>query len=423
MNTYLNTNLQLPKGLILEDCIKGYKPAWRDKYAWFINSILYKKYTIGATEAEYVPLKYDLLAEYLGTDYTTDVIAQLLNSGIINRSNYYVPGHKSRGYRLATKWRGRELVNVKLSSKKKEEQYFGKVLKYKAQELKKLFQTNPLIQAEFRKLTEWRIDVFKAARYVDANFKPNSDNYKTYMRAIREFDAMHKTSFADGFYNFNFMFIVKGGRIYTPVTSLPRLLEPFKYKDGAKDVPINGLDMPSSQIKFYDLVINGQPKDEANFLDWQKVIWDENADPYTTLMSLCYYNGKDCDHSKEERHTFKREVFWKELYYNKYNPSRLTRLEKVFKHYFPQYFKQLQSVKKELGEDGNKKLARRIHLAEGNFFHGVIVNHFEKNRKDLSYVIKHDCVYIPQTEIDAVKPELDALASNYFGINIKLEIE
>lgn len=418
----INTHCQLPKNLILEQ-IKGYQKGWRDKYIWVLNSIIFKRYTYGGTDEDFTHLNFKLLKKYIGTEYLKKVLNQLEKSKVIEIKKQYIPGEFSRSYRLGAKYRNKELVNIKLSSKKKEAQYFNKVLQYRSNDLKRLFETNPLLQSEFRKLTYFRINVDKAVRFVKCRFQVNSDSYKYYMASIRNYNEMYKASFINNLYICNFTFIYKGGRLYTPVTQLPRLLETFTYEEGKEVIPLRGIDMKASQIKFYDLKINGQPSDETKFLDWQKVIWSNKEDCYLKLMELSNYKGKTNGFTKEERNRFKREVFWKELYYNKYNPKRLTNLERVFMIHYPEYFGQLQNVKKDLGKEGNKKLARLIHKEEGKFFHTTVVSHLERNNKDLNYNIKHDCIKVTEDKVEQLKAEIDILATNLFGRNINLEIE
>jgi len=421
MKRNLNTTIQLPAGLILSEHIIGYEKGWDDKYRWLINSIIYNRYTTGAPDKEFTILNAKLLIYYLGTDFYNKVITQLANSGIIEVNKHYTVGKHSRGYRLGAKWRGKELVNTKLG--RKENQYFNKVIKHRTGELKKMFSLNPLLQAEFLKLSYFRIDVKAASAFVKSEFEPNTDSYKYYMNAIRNYNEMHKSSFSSSLYNTNFTFVYTGGRLYSPVTQLPRLLEKFTYENGKKNIPLVGLDMAASQIKFYDLEMNGKPKHPSKFLDYQKVIWDDNQDCYLNLMELYEYKGKSKNHTKEERQKFKREVYWKELMYNKFNPNHLTKLEKVMKQHYPQYFYQLQEAKRKLGVDGNKKLARSIHSLEGKFFHVTIVNSLEALDKSLNYNIKHDCVKVSEDNAERVKAVVDTLASELFGRTVNLEIE
>ena len=150
---------------------------------------------------------------------------------------------------------------------------------------------------------------------------------------------------------------------------------------------------------------------------WQTLIF--NSKGYEAMMCLSNYCDKNEGHTSEERQNFK-EVFFGNLFYNKYQP-KLTHLEEVFSRYFPNEFKALRSAKYKYG---NKLLAVKVQSLEAKFFHKIAVNHLNRNYKHVPFVIKHDSIKVPIEYGFVIHDDLNKLAQSFFGRNdIKLKLE
>jgi hypothetical protein len=137
-------------------------------------------------------------------------------------------------------------------------------------------------------------------------------------------------------------------------------------------------------------------------------------------MHLAKWNNKSEGHTKDERQQFK-EVFFGELFYNRYIPNYLTPLEKVFSESHPNEANNLRTIKKQLG---NKLLAVEVQKLEGKFFHDICVTHIKTNYRDIPFTIKHDSITLPRSCASFLIDELNKLIHEFFNtteLNFKVD--
>lgn len=462
----------IPSTLNIEG-INGYNKRWKDKYTFFIHSIVFKSLTSKDTFNSWVNLNSTIIQKYLGTKYTKKVIQTLIDNGIIQCNKSYSAGAFSKSYRLTDKYQNETIKAVTLDKKT----YQRKINIIRNEYLKDVLSKSANIKAEFRKLTFARIDKEAALEYINSKYDSEGKEYKSRLIAIEQYDQMHKTNFSQGCYNINFTFKVHKGRVYSPATMLARDLERFTYFEGYENEDSAVLDMPNSQLCFYHEFTKKTQKRASQLSNNQKVnskvhnigsiycikyyenkkidnspqtkkkqktlptspntlpyvipfnqkpskikAWEDyifNSEGYEIMMKLSNWKGKSEGHTKDERQEFKAQFFGN-LFYNKYN-SRLTNLEKSYKEHFPNEFQSLRKVKKKLG---NKLLAVKVQSLEAKFFHTIIVNHMRKKHPNTPFVIKHDSIKLPMSEATKVYDELNQLAKDFFNrsdINIKFE--
>ena len=406
-------NVTIPKGLDLTTEILDYNKAHDDKYLWVINSIIFPYLTKQIDQNKLVPLNSQLLKKYLGDRYYKDVIKSLVESDIIKTTKSYKAGEFSKGFRLADRFKDCKFECRKI----RKTTYQKKIRAIATDNLKRTLLKRPALQAEFKALTYNRIALKPALKYIQENYKKDSKEYQSRRLAIEKYNLMKDAQFNNGSYSINFAFIYKGGRLYTPASMLPRDLEQFTYFTGYENEDVAVLDMPTSQPKFYDRMINGRYN--GNDSDYQKLLFDDNRDLYYTLMADINYKSK-ASHSSEERREFK-PYFYENLFFNKYTPkNKRTKLEKGYALMSPKDAKKLLRLKYSIG---NKALAKRVHAIEGKMFHVKIVKFMMKNYKSVPFSIKHDSIKIPVRFVDELKPQLELIVSDYFNRNIKLNLE
>lgn len=406
--------ITLPKGLDLSKEISTYNSRWDDKYKWVIHSILFSYFTNQTDWDRYVNLNFSILKKFIGERYLKKVLTSLIDSDIIAISKSYSAGEYSRSYKLTDRFKDCKFQSYKLN---KSEQYKRKVDAIVTDSLKKTLQGNKVLQSEFRALTYNRIALKPALKYIKANYKEGTRQYISRIHAIRQYNAMKDANFNDWSYSINFVFKYIGGRLYTPASMLPRDLEQFTYFDNYEDEDVAVLDMPTSQPKFYDRMINGKPSGIDT--PYQKLLFNSDKDLYYTLMTLINYNDKS-NHTPEERQEFK-QYFYGNLFFNKYTPKdKRTILEQAFAINYPNDAKKLLSLKYRIG---NSALAKRVHKLEGKLFHVKIVSFMEQNYKHIPYSIKHDSIKIPIRFVDELKPQFEEIVSSYFGRQLELNLE
>lgn len=437
--------------------IKGYNHRWHEKYLWFIHSILYESLTTKQDFSGYVNLQTSLLKKFLGDRYYKPIIEQLIQSNVIEQNQKYSSGAFSMSYRLKRKYRTSAMKGITIDK----QTYCRKIAKHREEYLADLLRENLLTQYEFFMLTYARIDIQSAMDYIYLNYKENTPQFKNRIITLEQFHAMHKATFADGRYtNIGFTFKVNKGRIYSPVTMLPKDLEQFIYFDGYESESVVSADAMNSQLCFFnellkrnnnatnchhigsssredDMSINDSinigfesaptplnpspipsPYVVQNTIPWEDYIF--NGLGYERMMFLCKWKGKEKDHTKQERTEFKEEFFGN-LFYNRWRPE-LTYMERIFMQYHESEAIALRNEKKRLG---NKLLAVEVQRLEARFFHTWIVDYMKTNHKNVPFIIKHDSIMLPACEASYIVPELNYLLRRFFkrnGMQLKVSV-
>jgi hypothetical protein len=433
---YIPTNLDITK-------LKGYNPRWHDKYHWFIHSIIFKQLTSKDAFGGYVNLTSTLLQKFLGTNYAKQVIDQLINAKVIEYNKAYSVGAFSKSYRLAKRYAKKPIKGVEI----KKDTYKRKVIKHRENYLKDVLKENKNARAEFLKLTYARIDVTSAINYIQSKYNVNSPEYKARLIAIDQYNNMHKASFSNGVWSTDFTFKVNKGRIYSPVTMLARDLEQFTYFEGYEEWKSVTMDMPNSQLCFYNLLTTGDTDvlnnigentsgDDMNIKNvsgvptppipsplhtpyvieiahpYKWVDFISNGKGYERMMYLTKWKEKESGWTSAERQEFKAEFFG-QLFYNQYR-DRLTDMEIVFMQHHENEALLLREHKKHYG---NKLLAVKVQALEAYFFHTIIVTIMEREFKQVPYTIKHDSITMPSNEAERIYPVLNQLAKEFFSRN------
>lgn len=467
--------------LNLQSIIPNYNKRWNEKYLWALHSITYQQLRNKSGFNSYANLDSELLRKYLGTRYTTAILTQLLNAKIIEPFvnskgvQSYSKGAFSKAYRIAPEIM--ENTRIKATPIKKKT-YVRKITNVRSSLIKEAVKLNPNLQHELLMLTHRRIKFREAFEYIKQTYEAHTAQYKARVIALNEFNEMHKANFSTGNELLPFHFSYVKGRVYSPASMLPRDLERFTYFVGYENERSICLDMPNSQLCFFDELVKrsvfkdkqasksiGESDTREN--DTKKVHYigreerenkrerverpfnpknNENP-PLSHSYSLCralspnqkqwkdyIYKGlgyeimmkthswkdKSENHTKQERQEFK-EIFFGQLFYNRYIPNYLTPLEQTFEKHFPIEAISLRSIKKDLG---NKLLAVQVQTLEGKFFHDICVNYLKSKYKSVPFTIKHDSITLPQVEASYLIDELNKLVKDFFKTNeLKFKIE
>jgi len=436
MNTiYAPLTCYLPDNFNLND-IQCYNKRWKEKYIYFIHSIVFRSLRDKGSFSGFVNLPQIIIRHFLGSNYSRHIINQLVNSGIIEINQSYLSGAFSKSYRLTEKYRNDRGITTTQITK---QTYCRKITLSRDRKAKELIKSQPLLKHEFLQLSYRRIKLQEAMEYISSTYELNSPQYSSRLIAIEQFDAMHKK-------DTDFTFTYKGGRLYTPCTSLARDLEQFTYFTGYEAEQSVSIDMPNSQLCFFSKYakmnnIGNKGTGDIDFAQTQEKFltkkanslpsilspsplpyvvhftqWDNlifKGQGYETMMSLYKWKGKKHEHTQEERQEFKAEFFG-QLFYNSYKDA-LTKMEQAFMFNFEADAKKLRDLKKVLG---NRQLAIEVQTLEGNFFHNTIADYMIKSRNyDIPFTIKHDSITLPMSEASHLIEELNKLAREFFGRN------
>lgn len=447
---YKHITCYIPRNLQIES-INGYNKRWHEKYIWFIHSIIFSNLTTKEKFGGFINLEQRLLQKYLGTRYANKIIKQLVENKIIEINGKYSAGAFSRSYRLTPKYRSAKINSEKITK----QSYCRKIALMQTEYIAQAVKESKLVQHELMQCTYARIDIVKALDYIHSAYDEDSPQFKSRLIAIDQYHAMHKATFNNGRWNdIGFTFKVNKGRIYSPATMLARDLEQFTYFYGYEGESVVSMDMPNSQLCFFDELIKRESKvhnigeysrddnDEINkdfdnsiekitplipslipspYVMHFRTNWSEyifNGLGYERMMYLTQWCGKKQGHTKEERNEFKGEFFG-QLFYNRYN-DRLTDMEQTFMAYHEKEAIALREIKKR---KGNKLLAVEVQRLEAKVFHTVIVDYMKREHKSVPFTIKHDSIAMPAREASHILEELNKLVRVFFKRNeIELKI-
>ena len=451
--------------------IEKFNPRWKEKYLWTLHSICFQQLRNKNSFNGFVNLNLTLLQKYLGSKYTNHVLTALLNADIIEvqlnakGTPSYNIGAFSKAYRINPEIM--KSVRIKATPILKKT-YARKITNVRSELIKEAIKLNPNIQHELLALTYRKIRYREAMDYIKTNYEENTPQYNARIIAVREFNELHKTDLSQGKEVLGYHFSFNKGRVYSPASMLPRDLEQFTYFQGYEEEPSVCLDMPNSQLCFFDELVkrsvfytknlcNVEQVNDTGEAENKKVVHigrkgsekktkeiedptkGENHPPtippslcvpslntpnswrtfirkglgYERMMKLHNWKDKTENHTKEERQEFK-EVFFGQLFYNRYIPVYLTPLEETFNKYHPTEAVALRTIKRTLG---NKGLAVQVQTLEGKFFHDTIVNYLKTNYKNVPFTIKHDSVTLPQSEASYLITELNQLVKDFFNDN------
>lgn len=432
----MNKSIQcyIPENLNLES-IPGYNSRWRDKYIWFIHSIVFGQLRQKDSFGNYVNLNRETLQKYIGSHYLQEIKRHLINSGIVECNSKFKKNHFSKSYRLAEKYRDKP-ISVSLLKRT----YSKKIYMYRGGYLKDLLRENTNLKHEFQRLTYFRIKKDEALAYINSQYEIGSPKYKNRLMGIEQVDSLHKTNFSQGFYHIDFTFKVdRSGRLHTPLTMLAKDLLQFLYIDGKPDERIIEIDQKNSQLCYSYNFVNQHFAENLHRLGdkggMESINYKENKKstskiskiphlsintPYVVQYSWrdLIFNGLGYEKMiyltkwMGTRSEFKG-VFFSELFYNKYQ-DRLTDMEMAFMKSEPEHATKLRAVKKKLG---NRAFAIKVQASEAKFWHGVYPNYMRSENKTISFGIRHDSVLIPESEVDHIAPMIEEKLKDYFGVN------
>lgn len=417
----------------LPSLIPHYQKRWRDKYLWLLHSITFQQLRNKALFQGYVNLDARLLKKMLGNKYYKHVLTQLLNARIIEPllnkrgTEAYSVGAFAKAYRIRPEVLNGTRIKATPILKKT---YQRKIENVRYQLVTEAIKLNPYIKHELLQLTYRRIKYNEALEYINTNYEPLTPQYKARIIALNEFEAMHNAKLEHEALPFHFSY--NKGRVYSPASMLPRDLEQFTYFTGYELEASVCLDMPNSQLCFFDYLITPKVHHigregseeciETEFRQtapshsytplcgakWSKIV--RSGGGYERMMYLSEYNGKRTGHTAQERTEFKA-VFFGQLFYNRYVPNYLTPLEVIYGTHYPHEANALREYKKIIG---NKALAVEVQALEGKFFHNTIVSYLMSKYKSVPFTIKHDSITLPQSEASRVKAELNELLRLFF---------
>ncbi|MCH7396548.1 hypothetical protein MM236_01050 [Belliella sp. DSM 107340] len=345
--------------------IKNHLP----KYFWVINKI-YVHQTINKQDVE-CRLSKELLCKIIGVDYYIQIINNLINLGIIEKSSKYFVGIRSNGYILIDK------SNIK-QYEFTDSRFISKLIQQKEQE------KDIRVQKDSQTLSR----LFRCM----SNLQHNHINQDS----LTDIEKL----FLDELINNPFQKVGnKGKRIYNNFCNLPTSL---RSKLRLNNENLVFVDIVNSQMIFISEVIkkyivnyNIQPTKRTN--EFFRLVG--NGKLYETFMKW----KKSDDRTKIKKSVFK-------CFFSKSSKSLISKK-------FEKNFNQVFLIVKELKKDDYKALAHSMQQEEAN----LIFTALNKIDYQIDVLSIHDSLYSNESNLDLIK---DALISTFndFGITATINI-
>jgi len=374
------------KNLDIKKVIPDYNKNYKEKYEWFIHTIIQQGIYHKDTDHHFVNLSSELLNKFIGERKLKEVKQHLLKSGIIEENPHYSAGNFSKSYRLAQKYHDSEMELIEIKGKKWKS-YKKKVNYYQQLNLVHFNKQNFPYKLMYSNIGELLIDLPEASKTINS-IKENDPLLGTEKFQKHKYFMydMYAQMIQDRTYFFHPDKTT--GRVYHNIANLPRVLRQYIYHHSGQH--LMQVDIANSQpflfIKLlkeywlrkgklpyfisqstsdisniypqfplyppYVLTISPSlPKDVQLYIDLAK-----KGVLYEHLMEKF-----GIEQTKENRDAFKKEFFHR-IFYSKINPDWQHDYAKKFKIHFPNVYEAVQWYKK----DDYRQLPISLQTVESN---------------------------------------------------------
>lgn len=350
---------------------------------YYICTILYRAWWHkGLGEKDFFPINARKLQKSIGTRFASDALVLLLDYGIIEKSNHYEVGRKSRGYRFSQAYRGTKFRAVE-----------GVFLRRK----EKPATTESLVNAatlEVRYLYEnlLRVSLEASVEGFFKSFKPKSLRQDDVYRRSVEFIQLREWFFCED---------SKTGRIFNNVTSLPKVIRPYLRYDGS---PLTEVDVSNCQPFLLLSLYAGEA---------------ERADYQDAVVGGQFYELID-RHLDVPFGEAKRDKLKKQFLTFFFDRERQTenRIGVAFQKIFPVMFEKIAEMKRE----NYRNLAAVLQKLEAEIIVKGVVREFAQNTR-IPLLTIHDSILTTQENVPRVKETMARHFSQRFGVVPKLKIK
>ena len=227
MNIFLPQNFNPAKDIV------NYNPKWREKYLWFLHTIIDEGFKRENDFHGYVNLLSEIVQDYLGSAYYKKIIENLRLSGIVEINPAY---STQKGFAKSFRLSDRFSQGVRIESfiGGKANDYIKKLRKWRLQMVNNI-PNDPVYLQLWKNIQELSIDVKGATKYVNDNKAIfTSEELGARLWCIQNFETG----------NLHFVVDPKTGRVYNNLTNMPRDLRKFLYR-GTE--PLIQIDVSNSQ--------------------------------------------------------------------------------------------------------------------------------------------------------------------------------
>lgn len=335
------------KRIITEHCIKTkVKKDFRWHYLYLVSNIHNRPYTNRKyTKDDFVPVNHEILRSIISRREATGIIKNLLCFGVLETDSKYVPGSKSRGYRIADKFRrqGFPLVEIGDST-------LVKKIKTKRQQMEQQVSEHG---TGYRIVNYWtkelEIDSGKAKKYINNHLRSDYGKFEAAMVSVNLIEGGDFFSVVDE----------KARRLHTNLTNFPHDMRKFLSVNGKK---LCQVDITNSQLFFLGTLMKTRNVDKIELNRFMSLTCDGMF-----YEHMAKQTGNDLDlQDYQVRKDFKTQIFTHILFGK--NLPVYSDIERVFASEFPTIHRQVREIKSK----SNSDLAIALQKEEAGFIFKAI---------------------------------------------------
>ena len=434
----------LPSNLDVSLAVNGYVPRYYEKYLWIVHCIVKGNQENKNCYQEYVHLNKKKLERFIGSRYTTNIINQLIQSGIIERDTSYQVNVRSMSYRLTETYRNSPINHIEITGSKTLN-YERKNKEYRRTQRSFLMKDKTLQQLHYN-AREVNIDIAGAGSFINEHYANGTlslgqlNSYKYTIDTIGTDEMKNDYKRND-----------KTGRIYHGVANCPRDLRGFLSYNGE---PLYQVDISNSQPLLFcpliDRYISATKIPEftctnqiySNILHSYYLLLPSSISSYISspyVLTITYpqdvrlyceltskgkfyeYLMREIGIPEIERDQFKTK-FFERIFYSRLPKKREYRYSQKFKVLFPTVYKAVMWYKKK----DHKDLPIELQRVESDVVIKGVCNRLvlenAPNRRPF-FVTVHDSVVCLEKDAPYIKQLMEEELTNVLKFTPTLKIK
>lgn len=345
----------------------------------------------GYEDGDYIPIKLEYLRNLISYDYAKKFLDTMVKEGLLDCDNFYEVGVKSKGYRIADKYRKGKFYLEKMTDGDLSLKIKTKLKEATDEILDRDDAYSYVTQCMFN----LEMDKVKAESFLNCKNLPKNVRDKIKLMV-------------DIFYERRFNTIdEKGNRLHNNLTNIAT---PLRKALTYKGKTIVQCDLKNSQPLLFRIHLNSYPHIPQEELDkYLDVVC--NIGFYEFFAEKLKVNLTD-----KNRTEFKKKIFGGVLFDR--NRKNLSKYEKVFKEEFPIIFYCMRDMKKE----DYKNIPIALQKLESKFiFH--CVDKLSKENENIELLTIHDSIVSVEGKEDIVYKVMMEEFYEMFGILPKIKVE
>ena len=374
---------------LLSGLSEGWLKEERLERIWVLMNLILERTARGDTKDGYCPISTRLLEQQIGRDFAGPALQELVEIGILECDNKYIPNKKARGYRFAPNIAKLEAKRYLLS-----EAQSSRLLKWSTQKSLMSVKGNDSHRILWNNLQKLTLHPFcnEQLPSVGANgegqLKRDAWQYSTDSIIRRRWYFSHDP---------------KSGRVFNNFTSLPKSIRHYALLDGK---PCAEIDIRNSQPFFLARLYPDKCTEARSF---GKLVCEGRF-----YESLNEASSRPFD--PENRRDLKQAVFTQVLFGQRFptNPLWVA---------FQKEWPVLSQVVEKLTARDYRKLAIELQRQEASVMIGQVVHRIAAAFPGIPFLTVHDSLVVPHQITDAAKELLQQTIQEVTGNSPSLSVK